>query len=146
MTGGRASTVTAVTAIVLSLIVGGVLASVLIDPQHWFGDDFAAKETPQPTASIEKTYATAAAVEHATAAADDAHGVVTACQAHYYGWDWRCFRKVVGAEQRAPGLWQVVLARRGYQNWCVNVHLTGSKGTVVTVPCKGGSLGQPILR
>jgi hypothetical protein len=115
----RTATLIAIFSTALSLALGGMLAWVLVDPQRWFGDDFAAK--PSATAD-EKELAVAAALENADAQ----------CRAYQEG---TCDRELVGAERLASGLWRIVLARDGFRNWCLNAHVASIKASVTTIRC-----------
>ena len=116
----RTATVIATLSIALSLALGGLLAWVLVDPQRWFGDDFAAKPS---VIADEKELAVAAALENAEAQ----------CRANAEG---TCDREVVGTERLASGLWRIVLARPGFPNWCLNAHVASTfKASVTTIRC-----------
>ena len=115
----RTATVIATLSIALSLALCGLLAWVLVDPQRWFGDDFAAKPS---VIADEKEFAVAAALENAEAQ----------CRASAEG---TCDREVVGTERLASGLWRIVLARPGFPNWCLNAHVASTKASVTTIRC-----------
>jgi hypothetical protein len=127
----RALIAAVATSIALSLAGGGMLAWVLIDPQRLFGADFIAKTTAAPAADAtdaEKQRAITAVLENLANHCDE--GTLSACA-----------RNVVGAERLATGLWRIVLARHGNENWCLTARV-GETGIIVE-PDTVTNLGIP---
>lgn len=104
---------------------GAVLAWVLVDPQRWFGDDFAAKPTAAAAADdSERAAAIKAVVDNVASRCVDASEQIA------------CGRNLVGAERLAPGEWRIVLARHGYSNWCLTAHV-GATGISIEPTSSG---------